>query len=281
MRKAFYYSDYQNYLGDMYRYYTMSGGDIPDWLNKANWCEFFYFRRLPDFSRGASIGTIKKLWDEFSQISIDHFSDLSDELRPFYKQIFDILDELNRKLLVDGDPQYVRNKQLTRAGGKLINDSSKQLPSFYDIQPPSNKFTNIPHNITFTDSRDSSEVKYCLSIEIFRRISWQTEQKKGSFEGYTFRSAPLVMDQLISILQWNNIRPYLHIDENEPDDSTYKDLSTVYVVADDIHCSLNLLKADADNPFLNTLKTIWNNYGQLLKVKNIDLPWFKMIECKY
>jgi hypothetical protein len=134
MRKS---SKYEMYLREIDYCCRMKKEDLPKDILKAFWYVGFYLEYLR-FLKGSSLQTIEKLWPLFNKISSDYpdFNDLPPELRPVYKQTYEVLRELFRIFSADKDPDYVECKQITKAGGKKINELSAQLPSIYEIQPP-------------------------------------------------------------------------------------------------------------------------------------------------
>ena len=135
MRKS---SEYEMYLQEIAYYCRMRKENLPEDILKAFWYIGFYLEYLRFSLKGSSLQTIEKLWFLYNQISSDYpgFNDLPPELRPNYKHTYEVLRELYRIFIVDKDPDYVKGKQITKAGGKKIKELSAQLPSLDDIQPP-------------------------------------------------------------------------------------------------------------------------------------------------
>ena len=279
MRKLF---AYEKYLLDMDRYFSVRKEPLPEPFCKALRYVGFWHEYLRFSLRGSSLQSIEKLWFICNGISSDDpvFSDLPSEFRPLYKNTYDVLHDLYRIFIVDKDPVYVIGKEITKAGGKKINEIADRLNDCGWPLPPENELTNAIRKITYSGGENYGKCKTGLDIEVFKHISVATEN--GSLYDplpYVFFGMTVdLMEKLIPLLQWDRIEPYLREGScREENGSGADDPAVIYVSAYGLSCRLDLLNAAAENPFIKILKLVWDEYGESFKEKRIDLPWFKML----
>ncbi len=274
-------SAYELYLNNMADYYRSRKENLPKWLQNAFWCQYLYLHYFRFSLRGSAIQTIEKLWKQFESVPVDYSdpSSLPYELSDFYKQSYYVLFELNRLFVVEKNPLYVNGKEITKQGGKKMNELSDLLPKF-QISMPENKFTNMPPKIIFGDSYISSsrtKSEHSIEIDVFRNIVINDKKLAHPLNFKVFSMNAGLMDELIRILQWEQIMPFLYeADAKYSDNSLYSDFRVVHVSAGRYHADINLLEETDNNPFVEILRMIWDVYKNRMKEENIVPPWFEV-----
>lgn len=154
-----------------------------------------------------------------------------------------------------------------------------KIPSANNIMPPQNEFTNVPRDISFSNRIYSYEAEYELSVSLAGSRICLRNGNDDSQDTLYIDFTERFLDNIISMVKWERYENLLREKDRskDRDDSIYQDFKTVLVDINWNEYDLDLICALADNPFMEVLWLVWEEYEDILREKNLVLPWFDIL----
>ena len=271
-------SAYEMYLYRLRKYYEIKHLECPVWVDKAK--KYYCFLAQRPYREMCSDTAIPKAVMAFlSRLSKDELDDIPEELVAGASENITVLKEMYRELISDKDLCFINEWTLSKKGRRVMRGFVDRIPSAYEIMPPENEFTNVPGSISFSNRIYKAEYELTVTLD-GSRICLRNGDKDFSNNVY-IDFTERFLDKIIPTVQWErfdrlNLRA---IDwKKERDETVYQDFKTVFFEIDRYEYDLNLFAPDKTNPFIDVLKLVWDEYGDVLKEKDLVLPWFHLLD---
>ncbi len=143
MRK---FTEYENYLYELEKYYRVKNIPQPEWIRKAWKCYSFIFnwhRYLNKIADGSSCSISKNDMKLFSKLKIiESIDDIPEDLKENYKISFNAVQEMYNNLITDKDRYFICEWTLSKAGRKLVRQYQEKIGSALKLKVPQNNFTS-------------------------------------------------------------------------------------------------------------------------------------------
>ncbi len=267
---------YENYLRRMEDYYKIKNIDKPEWIDLAR----IYYGRLLYSARTlsemcANTNIPKSKMEYLANLESIDTDVLPRELSEGGKDINAVLKQMYEELVSNKDEYFVTEWTLTKKGRRKMREYIDSIPSARGIMPPNCEFNNVPGHISLSNRIYSTNAEYELFVSMDgSRIGLKSSDAKLYLD-FTER----FLDLIIPMMQWERIENMLHKKNrsDDRDESVYQDFKMVLVDINRNEYDLNLLTESRENPFMQLLKLVWEEYEDVLKDNNMVLPWFSVL----
>lgn len=272
---------YEEYLMRLRDYYRIKGMERPSWVDAASEYYHMLFYSGRDLHEQCSNTNISKATMEWlSKLDQTLVSeDLPAELREGARNCVFALSEMYHTLTKGSDIYFVNQWTLSRAGRKKMREYLNALPSVSSIRPPKTEFNNVPLHLVFSNRISWTDAEYELTVTAGgSRICLRNGDPDFRHTEYIDFTESF-LDRIIPLMQWETLTPYLRERKYDEvrNDSVYQDYSRVVIDINHYFCDLSLLTEDEANPYIKILKLVWDEYEDVLREKNLVLPWFKVL----
>lgn len=272
---------YEEYLWRLRDYYRINRLQQPSWLDAATkyyGMLFYAGRELHEQCSNTNIPKTTMNWlSELDKSLISE--DLPAELREGARDCVTVLSEMYHTLIEGTDKYFINQWTLSRAGRKKMREYLNILPSVRNIMPPKTEFTNVPTHLIFSNRIDWVNSEYELFVAIVgSRICIKNGNPDSRCTEY-INFTPAFLNKVIPIIQWEALLPFLDkksYGENM-NDLIYQDFSKIQIEINQFIYELDLQSTSKDNPFIELLKLVWDEYETVFREKKLILPWFKTL----
>ena len=276
-------TEYEEYLMRMRAYYRIKQLEQPAWIESArrHYGLLYYAKReLGKMCSNTNIPKSEMEWlASIKDKSYRDRIDLPEELKKETTDIYICLSELYKELIDGKDEYFINEWTLTQKGRRKMREYIDKMPSAGMIMPPKNEFTNVPDSIEYSNRIYSFDAEYKLTVTLWgSRIcirNGDSDDQHTAYIDFTER----FLDAVIPMVQRERLVGYLKPKDRskDRDDSIYQDFKTVLVDINWNEYDLNLLTESNTNTFMELLRLVWEEYGAILKERDLVLPWFKVL----
>lgn len=255
----------------MEAYYKIKKLEIPEWVRQAKeyYSSWFYtVRSLDEICSNTNIP--KNTMEYWANLEPTDMKALQNGL--IDKDFRVIIKKMYEELVSNKEEYFVTEWTLSKKGRKRMREYRDAINSA-GIKMSQNEFNNVPGLVTFTNRIYSFDAEYELFVSFDgSRIGLRNGGDNEVYMDFTER----FLDLVIPMMQWERFRNMLHKKDRGVDreDSVYQDFRTVLVDINWNEYDLDLLEYLEGNPFIQLLKLVWEEYGEVLRGKDMVLPWF-------
>ena len=275
MRRA---TEYETYLRRMRDYYRIKHIECPSWVDKAiQYYNYLYYAKKDYGEMCSNTALSKRTMEHLSHLEKETLEGLPAELVSGSSDINTVLIEMYNELISNKDVYFINEWTLSKIGRHKMREFTDRIPSVGGIMPPENEFTNVPDNISFSNRIYSADAEYDLTITLGgSRICVRNGNRKDT-EYIDFTEG--FLDRIIPMAQWENFKYLLRKKDrsDDRDESVYQDFKTVLVDINWNEYDLDLRAPIENDPFIDMLKLVWDEYSIILMEKGLVLPWFNTL----
>lgn len=271
-------SVYEEYLYSMKQYFKIKQQDCPQWVDKAKqyYNYLFYMKkRFSTICSGTSIS--KSMMEYLSKLKDETYEGLPEELVVSGIEFNSVLIDMYNELTSNIDLYFINEWTLSKQGRHKMREYVDRIPTANGIMPPVNEFTNVPDSISFRDRIYSCETEYSLTVSLNGLYIYinNGDSRNKIRTDFTER----FLEKIIPMIQWEKIEHLLRDKDwsKNRDETIYQNYKTVFVEVGKNECDLNLLASNENNPFIDVLKLVWEEYKNYMIDNGIVLPWFRVL----